>query len=301
MCEFCVGYGGGKIWYLQEKNYAKELPYEELSSIQKGIAKARRRVEWIDRFFDGFMMPTISGSQSELRDVLSYSKSLEKQLSRDEIVRRRKIEHFGQVLPIEDVNKVIDIVDSITRWLCGCRYTTTGRKELCCFGLGIDVKRISNKFPDTMSSFNVLEKEEAKEIICKYDEEGLIHTIWTSITPYITGLCNCGPNCLGYKEYIEERGPPSFFRAEYICQVDWNLCTGCKSCMGTCLFDALFYLSSPSKIRIDPIKCFGCGICRVKCPNGAITLLPRRKHPKAANIWLNGRSDNTKRCNSEVK
>lgn len=301
MCEFCVRYGRGEIWYLQEKNYAKESLYEELSSTQKDIVKARRRVEWIDRFFDGFMMPTISGSQSELQDVLSYNEFLENQLSRDEIVERRKIEHFGQVLPIEDANRVIDIVDSITRWPCGCRYITAGRKEMCCLGLGIDVERISNRFPEAMASFDVLEKEEAKEIICKYDEEGLIHTIWTSVTPYVTGLCNCGPDCLGYKEYIVEGGPPSFFRAEYICQVNWDICTGCKSCMGTCLFDALFYLLSSSKVYIDPTKCFGCGICRAKCPNGAITILSRQKNPKAANIWLNDRSGNTKRCNSEVR
>jgi hypothetical protein len=32
MCEFCTEHGEGKKWYLQMKNYAKELIYEELSS-----------------------------------------------------------------------------------------------------------------------------------------------------------------------------------------------------------------------------------------------------------------------------
>jgi len=284
MCEFCFKYGKGKKWYLQKENYSKELMFKKLTTKEKSIGGMNTRIEWIDHFFDGFMMPVISKSLTELHDALSYSVSLEKTLHEDEIVERRKIEHFGQVLPIEDAIKVIDIVDSITLWPCGCRYVTTGKREYCCFGLGIDIKRISSKFPDC--AFVKLEKEEAKRIICKYDEEGMIHTVWTSITPYITGLCTCNRNCLGYDDYVEKGGAPSFFRAEYICQIDQDKCTGCQSCIERCLFNAISYSSSFNNLFIDPTKCFGCGLCRVACINEAIKLTPRQEHPEAANIWL---------------
>jgi len=290
MCEYCTKHGEGKKWYLQMKNYADELLHEELSSIQKDIGKVTTRVEWIDRFFENFVMPAISGvskAEDQSQGAPPSTEPPEVQPSEEEIVEGRKAVHFGQVLPIEDVEKVIDIVDSITRMPCGCRFITTGKTDKrYCFGFGIDKLGILGKFPDAASSLEVLDKEEAKKIVREYDEEGLMHSIWTAVTPYVIGICNCDRDCFAYKTYIEERGAPNFFRAEYICQIDWDLCTGCKSCMSQCQFGAQFYSSALSKVYIDPTRCFGCGVCRVACPNEAITLIPRQKHSEAANIWL---------------
>jgi len=80
-------------------------------------------------------------------------------------------------------------------------------------------------------------------------------------------------------------GLPIFFRVEYICEVDWELCTGCKSCMSQCQFGAIFYSSTLSKVYINPKKCFGCGLCRAVCQNEAIRILSRQKNPETANIW----------------
>ncbi|TKJ47395.1 4Fe-4S ferredoxin, partial [Candidatus Aerophobetes bacterium Ae_b3a] len=80
-------------------------------------------------------------------------------------MKRRKATHFGQVLPIEDVEKVLNMVDSITRIPCGCRVKTTGKADKrYCFGFGIDKLGIMGKYPDSTSSLEVLDKEEAKRI-----------------------------------------------------------------------------------------------------------------------------------------
>jgi len=272
------------------KNYADELLHEELSSSQKDIVKATTRLEWNNRFWESFVMPAISGVskvREEPQGAPPSTEPREAQPSGDEIVKGRKVEHFGQVLPIEDVEEVIDMVDSITRMPCGCRFISTGKTDKrYCFGLGVDKWGTLGKFPDAASSLEVLDKEEAKRIFREYDEEGLMHSIWTGVTPYIIGICNCDRDCMAYKLYIEKGGVPHFFPAEYICQTDWDLCTGCKSCMSQCQFGAQFYSSALSKVYIDPTKCFGCGVCRAACPNEAITLLPRQKYPEAANIWL---------------
>jgi ferredoxin len=290
MCEFCTKHGEGKKWYLQMKNYAQELLHEQLSSAQKEIVKATTRVEWINGFFDSFVMPAISGvtkTPGESQDSSPSTQPAEVQPTESEIMEGLKVSHFGQVLPIEDVEEVIDMVDSITRMPCGCRFMSTGKTDKrYCFGLGIDKMGILGKFPDAASSLEVLDREEAKKIFREYDEEGLVHSIWTAVTPYVIGLCNCDRDCMAYKGYIEEGGTPYFFRAEYICQINWDLCTGCKSCMSQCQFGAEFYSSALSKVYINPAKCFGCGVCRAACPNGAISLFPRRKDPKAANVWL---------------
>jgi NAD-dependent dihydropyrimidine dehydrogenase PreA subunit len=284
MCEFCTEHGEGKKWYLQMKNYVEELQHEELSQVRRDLAGASTRYEWHNRFWEQFVVPAIRGEAPPRAEGATPPLV---QLTEDEIVARRKVVHFGQVLPIEDVELVIDMADSITRMPCGCRFITTGKADKrYCFGLGMDKWGVLGKFPDAASSLEVLDRAEAKSTFRKFDDEGLMHSIWTGITPYVVGLCNCDRDCGAYKGYIEMRGAPSFFRAEYVCQVDWDLCKGCKSCMSQCQFGAQFYSSALAKVYIDPTRCFGCGVCRATCPNDAITLAPREQIPAAANLWL---------------
>lgn len=292
MCEFCTAHGEGKKWYLQMKNYADELLHEELSSSQQGIVGTSTRFEWNDRFIQYFVMPAVGGRiktpPEYPPETLPQSQDAPPvpEPSQDEIVAHHKVEHFGQVLPIEDVEEVIDLADSITRIPCGCRFINTGMTDKrYCFGLGIDKFGILGKFPDAAASLEVLDKKDAKRLFRKFDTEGLMHSIWTGVTPYVIGMCNCDRDCGAYKGYIEMRGSQHFFRAEYICQVDWDLCDGCKSCMSQCQFGSQFYSSALGKVYIDPTRCFGCGVCRATCPNDAITLIPRQESVKAANIW----------------
>ncbi len=286
MCEFCTEHGEGKKWYLQMKNYAPELLYAELSANQQKKVGTKTRYEWNNLFWETFIMPAINGASNKQATQSSISSS-SVHPSEDDIVTQRKVEHFGQVIPIEDAEKVIDMVDSITRMPCGCRFQTTGKTDKrYCFGFGLDKWGVLGKFPDATSSLEVLDKEEAKQIFRKFDAEGLIHSIWTGVTPFVVGLCNCDHDCGAYKGYIEERGAPHFFRAEYICQVEWDLCTGCKACISQCQFGSQFYSSALGKVYIDPTRCFGCGVCRTACPNDAITLIPRQENERAANIWL---------------
>jgi ferredoxin len=291
MCEFCTKHGEGKKWYLEMKNYSRELLRTELSSSQKETVRATTRAEWLGRWVENFAIPMVSGVPVPLEQlgaaILPTPELRGPQVSEDEIVEGRKVAHFAQVLPIEDVERVIDMVDSITRLPCGCRFVSTGKSDKrYCFGLGMDTKGLLGKFPAASASLEVLDKEAAKKIIREYDKEGLIHTLWTCVTPYIFGLCNCDHDCLAYRPYIEERGAPSFFRAEYICRVDPDLCSGCKDCMRQCQFGAQFYSSGLGKVYIDPTRCFGCGVCRAACATDAIQLVPRQEDPKAANVWL---------------
>ncbi len=277
MCEFCTEHGEGRKWYLQMRNYADDLLYQELSATQEDIAKAATRLEWNNRFWETFVMPAITGIPTP-QGIESFTA---------QTWEGDKVEHFGQVLPIEDVEQVIDRVGSITRMPCGCRFISTGKTDRrYCFGIGIDKWGLLGKFPDAAASLEVLGKEEAKKIFHAYDVEGLMHSIWTGVTPYVIGMCNCDHDCGAYRNYIEKGGTPSFFRAEYVCKVDLELCNGCKVCMSQCQFGAQFYSSALEKVHISPTKCYGCGVCRAVCPTDAIALVPRHEDPAAANLWL---------------
>ncbi len=287
MCEFCTEHGEGKKWYLQMKNYSDELLHQELSSTQKDITKAETRIGYRDQHFKSFVIPACSNVPKSNNDNQSVPQTAA-QLSDEEALAKQKVMHFGQILPIEDVEKVIDLVDSITRMPCGCRYKTTGKEDKrYCFGIGMDKLGILGKYPDAASSLEVLNKEETKKFFRRFDEEGLVHSIWSSVTPYIGSLCNCDRDCLPYyKGYITQERVPYFFRAEYVCKVDCDLCTGCKSCISQCQFGAQFYSSALSKVDINPARCFGCGVCRTACPTDAISLVPKEEIPEIADIWL---------------
>jgi NAD-dependent dihydropyrimidine dehydrogenase PreA subunit len=278
MCDFCQEHGEGKKWYLQVKNYARELLNEELTEDQQAIVGVKTRRVWMQQFFSEFVSPpTDSGNQTQA--------SPRPTLSENEVVHRRQVEHFGQALPIEDVEQVINLVDVITRYPCGCRYVTTGKSDKrYCFGVALDPKGTFQQNLDP--SLEVLDKKEAMKILNKYDKEGLMHSIWTGVTPYVIGICNCDHDCLAYRHYIEKDGYPTFFRAEYVASVNWDLCKGCKKCMQQCQFAAMFYSSTNTKVYIEPTKCFGCGVCRTACSKNAITLIPREQNKEAANIWL---------------
>jgi len=137
MCQYCTAHGEGKKWYLQMKNYSDELLHEELSNVQKKYAEVNTRDERRLRFFKIEVMPAITGVPP-LQDKLNDESESKVRLSEEQVVERRKV-LFGQVLPIEDVEQVIDLADSITRFPCGCRFITIGKTDKrYCFGLGID-------------------------------------------------------------------------------------------------------------------------------------------------------------------
>jgi len=307
MCEFCMQHGEGKIWYLNMKNYAQELLHEELSATQQEVTGLTSRIQWKTASFASLvsMMGIPANNQPEPtpENTTTADSTPQSQKSTGEAslllpvarpayteresIRRQQIEHFGQVLPIEEVEKIVDIASSITRVPCYCRLKNTGKSDhRYCFGFATDRTGILSKYPDTSLSLEVLSKEETKKILRGLDEKGLVHSIWTHITPYIGGVCNCDGDCQAIQIH-QNGGPAVFFRAEYLCQVDPDQCTGCRECMGQCQFGAQMYSNTLGKVHIHAGKCVGCGVCRAACSYDAISLVPRNADPVAAQLWLN--------------
>ena len=260
MCEFCHQHGEGKKWYLLMKNYSEELFRQKKSD------------EFMRKFFREFTGDT-SKILSEM-DSLRKGPNFVKRFMGNLVVRKQKKVHYGQIVPIEDIEKIVDLVKMVVRLPCVCRKVTLGKEVRYCFGISAPVKGIFDEFPDLTRDFEVLSQEQAKQAFREMDEQGLVHSVWTFQTPFIGGLCNCDSDCLAYQMSFNYN-IPMFFKAEYVGVTDWDKCTGCKECKTFCQYGAILFSAFNDKCSIDPQRCYGCGICRAVCPNEAISLIER--------------------------
>jgi ferredoxin len=282
MCEFCHKHGEGKKWYLQAENYSEDL----LSDLQ--------RRKFIQEFFAH--PQELAQSDSGL-DRLDTAPAFVRSVITPVIVGRQKKVHYGQVLPIEDVEQIFGFVNSVVRLPCICRQTTVGSEQRYCYGVSM-VPAAESRFnqlireidadyltgPDT-AGLEALSKEDALAKLRAHEGEGLCHTVWTFMAPFIGGICNCDrSDCMAMRATVTH-GLPVMFRAEYVAEVDPDLCNGCRRCMRVCQFGAMGYSAANEKVTIDPRRCYGCGICRASCSKAAIALHDRSSVPLAASVW----------------
>jgi len=280
MCEFCLKHGEGKKWYLEAKNYSEDLASDVKR--QELIQEFFKHTDDIPKFVE--KADKLQAMPKFVRDWLVYMTT-----------RKMKKMHYGQVVPIEDVEKIFQITNSIVRVACYCRYNSIGKEKRYCYGISLTpetgiaeiVKGLDESFktgPYT-AGLERLTREEALESFRKHEREGLCHTVWTFQTPFIGGLCNCDRSDCWAMRFTLSRNMPIMFRAEYVGQIEPDACNGCRACLHQCQFGALTWSASNKKAVIDQRWCYGCGICRAVCRPKAISLVERAQCPAAANLW----------------
>ena len=281
MCEFCHEHGEGKKWYLQAKNYSEDL-----------LSDVRRR-----KFIEDFAShPEELASKAQSFDRLAKAPGFVRSATSRMISRKMKKKHFGQVVPMEEIEEIFGFLNSITRLECICRHAVLGKEKRYCYGISMApdggmmaeiLRGVDKSFftgPDT-AGLEVLTKEEAIAAFHEYEKEGLCHTVWTFHTPFIGGICNSDrADCLAMRATVTE-AIPVMFRGEYVAEVNPEDCSGCRQCMRVCQFGAITHSASNKKAVIDQRWCYGCGVCRSACNKNAIRLADRSNIPTAAALW----------------
>ena len=205
--------------------------------------------------------------------------------------RKRKTGGF-RVIPIEQeiegsteiqpYERVSQIIESHTRFAvahCICRKESrmTGKGcdkllEACMtFGPAADFY-IENGMGREIS------KEEAKKILAKAEEDGLIHCS-SNHAGNKAFICNCCGCCCKALAHVTKYGnPKAVTRSNYYAAKDQEACTDCGTCVERCQVTAI--RSEDDHTIIDRDRCIGCGLCVSTCPTGSITMV--HKSPEEA-------------------
>jgi len=266
MCDLCTKHGDGKIWYQNAKNYANDL-----------MADLRRR-QYIQNFLESTIGEGIS-SLGRLETIFGKKKRLPDRLV-IAMVQKAKEEHFGQVVPIEDIRTIVEKAATVVRMPCACRWAADRQEKRCCYSVSYSAETwhenldmsYFGKTPD--EGFETLTGAEAFTQMENLEEEGTIHTIWTMVTPFIGAICNCSSHdCLGLRTLAMK--VETMAKGEYMARVDPALCTGCGLCEGSCQFNAISsrMVGGVPVAEVDHVRCYGCGLCRKHCPQEAIALI----------------------------
>lgn len=281
MCEFCVKHGEGEKWYLRASNYSDDL-----------MSDLRRR-KFVEEFF---AHPERLEKDADQLSRLDRAPGFVRRVIRWRVSNSMKKVHFGQVVPIEDIDRIFAFANSIVRVGCICRRATTGSDQRYCYAVSAvpetarfvqTIRAIDPGYllgPDN-SDLELLTREEAMAAFRGHERESLCHTVWTFVAPFIGGICNCDrSDCVAMRSTVTH-DLPVMFRAEYVARVDPGECNGCRACMRACQFGAIAYSAAHRKAVIDPRRCYGCGVCRAVCNRNAISLLGRSSVATAAGIW----------------
>jgi len=274
-------HGEGETWYLQAKHYAEDL-----------LSDVRRR-----RFIASFAShPEHLAESVEKLKRLDRAPRFVRRVVAWRISRKMKKMHFGQPVPIEDVERILAFTNSVVRVACICRYATRGVEGRYCYGVSMAPE--GGQFTEIMANVDgsylhgpdsggveQLTKADALDAMRAHEREGMCHTVWTFITPFIGAICNCDrTDCLAMRATVGHE-VPVMFRGEYVAEVDPDACVGCRACLSVCPFGAIGYSAAREKVEIDPKRCYGCGACRSVCTHDAIALTDRRSVPVAADLW----------------
>ncbi|MDR3589462.1 MAG: 4Fe-4S binding protein [Negativicutes bacterium] len=130
--------------------------------------------------------------------------------------------------------------------------------------------------------------EEAKDRLKAAHEHGLVHLSFYNPDQYIYALCSCCACCCHDLQILKKYQRPDFVvHADYVAEVDKNVCSGCGACVKRCVFGAQERRGGTVVFQQD--QCYGCGVCVTTCPAGAIRMRLRAQPAQTGPAAVIGR------------
>ena len=185
----------------------------------------------------------------------------------------RQIVADWPIAPYEDALQIVENQEKILITNCVCRTQTALAGSDCdkpmerCFMFGSHADYYAE---NGLGRF--ITKEEARQIILKNEEAGLVMQPFNS--QKVGGMCSCCGDCCGMLRSLKKQpNPAEAVQSNYFARVNEELCTGCETCVDRCQMEAIEVVDGISTIALN--RCIGCGLCVTTCPEEAVQLIKK--------------------------
>jgi Pyruvate/2-oxoacid:ferredoxin oxidoreductase delta subunit len=251
-------------------------PFPGLFEMQFLRGERGEKQKRMARLFDKLFEEMSEGTQKNYDNIVSQFKNF------SPIVRVVPVEEeieqipVDEIIPYEEVSKIVDKFENIALVHCYCRHEKDLLQEPCkitnerlnCFLLGKSAQfAIEHDFGTSIT------KKDAKVIISKASDEGLVHKAFhIHLNPEFDeeAICNCCRDCCGIFSLFWKGIMPYHCYTSFLAKVDEDKCIGCRTCEQKCPMAAVEIVDSIAHINND--RCIGCGVCVHHCTEKAMTL-----------------------------
>ena len=191
----------------------------------------------------------------------------------------QEIQDSSEVEPYERVSEIIESSTKFAVADCICR------KEAELFGTVCDKLMEACMMFDMAADYYIenefgreITKEEAKQILLKAEEDGLVHHSSNHLGQKIF-ICNCCGCCCKALGFITKHNhPDAIAKSNYYAVVDEDSCTACETCIDRCQVGAIEI--EDDLAVVNKRACIGCGLCVSSCPTESISMA--HKSPEEA-------------------
>lgn len=176
-----------------------------------------------------------------------------------------------KVLTDQQARDLLTRADAIGVTGCGCRSRVKGCDAPLDVCLIVDMSEEGIAEDPDVRQVSV---DEALAILDRTAELGLVHmTLWSEgHHPY--AICSCCPCCCHELVAMSAFGfSDQVIRSDLKAVRDEEKCTLCMTCVSRCHFGAV--TEEGDGVRLSGDSCFGCGLCVLTCPTGALSLVDR--------------------------
>lgn len=178
-----------------------------------------------------------------------------------------------EVRPYESASALIASMKSWGVVDCICRKQTRLVGKGCDHPLDVcmTLSTQPNAF-DNARDVRALTQEEALATLHRAAQAGLVHSV-SNNQQDLWYICNCCTCSCGVLRGMAEMGIANVVaKSDYLNEVDEDLCILCSDCLEHCQFSAL---TMDSVVHVSEVRCTGCGVCTLFCPEGALHLVLR--------------------------
>ena len=230
----------------------------------------------------------------------------------------RTVDDDRQLLPYEDVKKVLDSYTYFCVTQCGCRWRKNLSDETpdCKHPTDncLHFDRLAHYVVDNGLGKEIT-RQEAEDVLRKSAELGLVYGINNQQmgTDTICSCCSCCCMWFDGMRKLKKAGSGTMSPSNYRIKAEDQTCTGCGLCVKRCPMDALQLKDEPAVkgrktvVTADDGKeksltnktgkvvtanadlCIGCGVCAYKCPSKSLTLVRNEvEHhpPQTGRDWV---------------